>query len=145
MNGTHTETIKGATKVTISKGTDDHDVQTGVATYHVTAALNENYDDTQTTTVKNQIAMSSTAANIDISAKTTIKLSVGASSILIKDDGTITISAKKIATSGEAETKIGVGNQNMTCDTSKVGVSGAAINSSATGTHEITGAVVKIN
>jgi hypothetical protein len=33
----------------------------------------------------------------------------------------------------------------MTCDKTKVNVSGAAINSSAVGMHEITGALVKIN
>ena len=63
----------------------------------------------------------------------------------MKKDGTITISGKKITISATDEASIGVGNQNVKCDKSQVGVSGAAINSSATGKHEITGAVVKIN
>jgi hypothetical protein len=38
-----------------------------------------------------------------------------------------------------------VGNQQITCDVAKVNTSGAAINSSAVGMHEIAGALVKIN
>jgi hypothetical protein len=40
---------------------------------------------------------------------------------------------------------MGVGNQTVTSDTAQVAVAGAAIASSATGKHEITGAIVKIN
>ena len=52
---------------------------------------------------------------------------------------------RRVVITGGAEAKIGVGSQNVSCDTTKVAVSGAAINSSAVGMHEITGAVVKIN
>jgi type VI secretion system secreted protein VgrG len=43
------------------------------------------------------------------------------------------------------EVKIGVGAQSVTCDVSQVSTSGAMISASAVGTHEITGALVKIN
>ncbi|MND00010.1 hypothetical protein D3C83_184920 [compost metagenome] len=41
--------------------------------------------------------------------------------------------------------KIGVGTQNVTCSPQKVAVAGAAINSSAVGVHEISGALIKLN
>jgi hypothetical protein len=43
------------------------------------------------------------------------------------------------------DTSIGVGTQNVKRDEQQVGPSDAAINSSATGKHEITGVVVKID
>ena len=91
-------------------------------------------------------------AQITVDAKTEIYLHCGSSSISMKADGTIKITGKNITISGDnveitgtATTKMGVGNQNVACDVGKVATSGAAINSSATGTHEITGALVKIN
>jgi type VI secretion system secreted protein VgrG len=149
--GTHTETIKGATSITVTTGNYSHDVQTGTATIHVTGAVTENFDANQTTTVKHEIM-------IDGGDKITLKS--GASSITLEKGGTITIhgknvivigdteikaSAPKVAATGGDEAKFGVGNQQMTCDKTKVNVSGAAINSSAVGMHEITGALVKIN
>ena len=65
--------------------------------------------------------------------------------ISIIGDVTIKESAPKVDISGGDEAKLGVGNQNITCDKTITGISGAAINSSAKGKHEITGAVVKIN
>ena len=41
--------------------------------------------------------------------------------------------------------KFGTGNQTIATNPRKSAISGAAINSSANGMHEITGAVVKIN
>jgi type VI secretion system secreted protein VgrG len=63
----------------------------------------------------------------------------------MKSDGSITLSGKKIRVTGGDEVKMGVGNQNVSCDKQKVATSGAAINSSAVGMHEITGALVKLN
>jgi type VI secretion system secreted protein VgrG len=149
--GTHTEKIKGATAITIVTGPYSLDVQTGTHTHHVKANVIENYDADQTTTV---------AHNVKIEGKDSITLLSGSSSIVLEKDGKITIhcknlsvigdetikaSAPKIEVSGGDEAKIGVGNQNMTCDKAKVNVAGAAINSSAVGMHEITGALVKIN
>ena len=55
------------------------------------------------------------------------------------------IDGSKILITGGAEAKIGVGSQCVTCDTTKVAVTGAAINSSAVGMHEISRALIKIN
>jgi type VI secretion system secreted protein VgrG len=161
VDGKHTETIKKDTTIHITEGNLSHDVVAGTAKYHVkgaveetyeatqkttvTAAVEETYNDTQATTVKNKIVVKSTAADIELNGATQIALVSGASSIVLHSDGTIKISGTEITISGTAKTQIGVGNQTVTSDTAQVAVSGAAIASSATGKHEITGAVVKIN
>lgn len=143
--GTHTETIKGDTSITIQSGTMKLDVAAKTYTHHVKGEVTETYDATQSTTVDKDIQIQSKTAMITISAKTEIQLKCGKSLISLKEDGTIKISGENIDVSGGKTAKLGVGNQNITCDTSKAAVSGAAINSSAVGIHEITGAVVKIN
>jgi type VI secretion system secreted protein VgrG len=149
--GTHTEKIKGATSITVVTGPYKLDVQTGTHTHHVKANVVENYDADQTTTV---------AHKVKLDGGDQITFVSGASSITLKKDGTISINCKHLQITGDAdikasapkvevtggdEAKIGVGNQQMTCDKTKVNVSGAAINASAVGMHEITGALVKIN
>jgi type VI secretion system secreted protein VgrG len=149
--GTHTETIKGNTSITIQTGNHSLDVQTGTSTVHVAKAVTENFDDSQTTTVK---------LNVTIDGGEQILLKSGSSAITLIKDGTIKIHCKKLEIIGDAEikasapkveimggdeAKLGVGNQNVTCDKTKTAVSGAAINATAVGTHEITGALVKIN
>ncbi len=144
VDGTHTETVKKDTTVTISEGNLVHNVAAGTASY----------------TVKKKITIDSTAAEIHITAANEIKLMTGASTLVMAKDGTITLSGKdvsvigsasvnasgpKVAASGTQEVKIGVGAQSVTCDTAKVQTSGAGIAASAVGTHEITGAIVKIN
>jgi type VI secretion system secreted protein VgrG len=160
VDGTHTETIKKDTSITISEGNHTFTVATGTGTVTVKKAVTENFDDTQSTTAKKKISITSAEADIVLTASTEIKLVTGDSSLVLKKDGTINltgkklnitgsdevkVNGKKIAVSAGDEAKLGVGNQNVTCDKTKVGVSGAAINSSAVGMHEITGAVVKIN
>jgi type VI secretion system secreted protein VgrG len=151
LAGTHTETIKGNTSIVITTGTYSHDVQTGTALIHVKGLVTENFDDSQATTV---------AHNVTIDGGDQIRLVSGDSSITLTKDGKITIHCKKLEVIGDTEikasapkveitggdeAKFGVGNQQMTCDKTKVSVSGAAINATAVGTHEITGALVKIN
>jgi type VI secretion system secreted protein VgrG len=160
VNGKHTETIKKDTKIKITEGVFDHDVVTGTATYHVKDAVKENYDATQETTVKQKITVTSTTEDIYIDGKTKITLHSGKSEIILEQSGVITIKAleinvlgdkmvkisgDKVDAGGGTEAKLGVGNQNITCDKTKAAISGAAINSSAVGMHEITGALVKIN
>src|SRR5262249_51239989 len=111
----------------------------------VTKAVDETFNDTQTTTVKNKITIQSTASEIEIDGKTQITLISGSSSIVLKADGTIEISGKNITISGTAKAMMGVGNQSVTCDPAQVAISGAAITVGATGTNTITGAPVKIN
>jgi type VI secretion system secreted protein VgrG len=95
-----------------------------------------------------------------ISVADQITFQVGAATLDMKKDGTIEltgkdlkvvgsqevkVSAPEVAATGMKEVKIGVGAQSVTCDVSQVSTSGAMISSSAVGTHEITGALVKIN
>jgi len=154
-----TETITQNAKIEISKGTYNHDVKTGTATYHVTAALTENYDNTQTTTVLKKITIE-TKDEIYVLAAKKITLETGSSKLEMIQDGTInltgkdikiigsskvSVSAPNVEISGTKEVKTGVGMQSVTCDTAKLSTSGTSISQSAVGTHEITGAIVKIN
>ncbi|MEM6485180.1 MAG: type VI secretion system tip protein TssI/VgrG [Pseudomonadota bacterium] len=81
-----------------------------------------------------------------------IVLSCGKSSITLKKSGDIEISCKefkvggqKVSLTASQETAIGVSSQVVKSSPAKLELSGAAINSSAVGMHEITGALVKIN
>jgi type VI secretion system secreted protein VgrG len=95
-----------------------------------------------------------------LSAGEDIEITVGDSSLKMNKNGTIELAGKDIKivgsnevkasaptveVTGQQEVKMGVGSQNVTCNTMKVETSGAAISSSAVGTHEISGALVKIN
>jgi type VI secretion system secreted protein VgrG len=51
VDGKHTETIKKATKITITEGPYSHDVAAGTAKYHVKGDLTEAYDGKQKTLV----------------------------------------------------------------------------------------------
>jgi type VI secretion system secreted protein VgrG len=160
VDGKHTETIKKDTSITVTEGNLTVTIVAGTATVSVKKAVTENFDATQSTTAKKKISITSAEADIHLTAATEITLVSGDSSLVLKKDGTIkligkkvqiegkdqvNVDGKKISVAGGDEAKLGVGNQNVTCDKTKVGVSGAAINSSAVGMHEITGAVVKIN
>jgi type VI secretion system secreted protein VgrG len=158
--GTHTETIKGDTTIKVVTGNFDHNVATGTAKYHVAKAVTENYDATQDTIVKKKITIKSTEDEIYIDASKKITLHTGSAEMTLESNGNITIKGTTIKIIGDPEisvsapnigveagkmAKLGCGNQNITCDKTKAAVSGAAINSSAVGMHEITGALVKIN
>ena len=143
--GKHTETIKGDTAITVQSGAYSLDVQSNTFTHHVAKAVKETFDATQTTTVKNDISVQSTAGAIFINAAKEIKLVTGASYIDMTSDGTIKISGNNIIITAGESVKTGVGNQNVVCDRQKVATSGASVSSSAIGMHEITGGVVKIN
>jgi type VI secretion system secreted protein VgrG len=170
VDGTHTETITGETKIAITDGPYSHDVAANTASYHVKGDLTENYEanqdvfvgDQHSTTAKNTLSLNSEKAEIVITAAKKITLMVGkAKSCLVMDDaGNIQLSGRKIAingtdwvrvdgsqivSTGGAEVTMGVSHQTVTCDKTTVTVSGAAITSSAVGMHDITGAVVRIN
>jgi type VI secretion system secreted protein VgrG len=145
VDGTHAETIKKDTTITILEGPYKLDVQKNTHTHHVNGNVIEWYDATQETHVFNDITIISGNSKITLNAKTEIVLQCGDSFFSMKQDGTILLSGKNIEISGTNEVKNGVGNQNTVFNTQKVATSGAAINTSATGMHEITGAVVKIN
>ncbi len=171
VDGTHTETIKGDTSITVSKGNFKQDVQTGTSFVHVKGAVTENFDATQGTTVASDIVVTSKAgsitvqalagkmtlfasgqvgvqsgtANVIVQAATEIKLITGSSSLVMTSGGQITLTGVNVKIVGTADAAIGCGKQNVTCDTAKVAVAGAEINASAKGAHTIGGAVVKIN
>jgi len=160
LEGTHTEMIEGDTKIIINTGKYEHEVSTGIASYKVQGALTEKYNTTQDTTVAGNITIKSDKGEILIDAANKITLHTGDSKITMDKAGVISITGTKIfiignetvkasgdkfEASGGAEAKLGTGNQNITTNTSKTALSGAAINASAVGMHEISGAVVKIN
>ncbi len=145
QTGTHTETIKGDTSVIVQTGAYSLDVQSSTHTHHVKGNVTENYDADQQTTVNGNVTIKSKTAKITVEAATEIFLHCGGSLLSMKSNGEIKLSGSKIEITGDNSVKMGVGNQNVTCDLQKVATSGAAINSSAVGMHEITGAVVKIN
>jgi type VI secretion system secreted protein VgrG len=132
----------------------------GRKTTTVNGAVLESYNDALTTVVKSGVVLTSTAANIHAIAATEIVLNSGASTLVLKSDGTIdligvniTINGKSLVTVagpsvevvGGEQTLMGVGGQTVVCDAGQVAVSGAEISSAADGTHNIKGALVKIN
>jgi type VI secretion system secreted protein VgrG len=145
VDGTHTETIKKDTVITITEGPYTLDVQANTHTHRVKQDVFEWYDANQQTVVQKEIFTQSATSQIVIDAKTQIILHCGQSLLVMKEDGTIELHGVKINISGSEEVKTGVGNQNTTFNRSKVETSGAAINTSAVGMHEITGALIKIN
>ena len=155
----HTETIAADTTIKVTGGPYSFDVAGGTSTTHVSGAVKETFDATQDTTVAGKITIASTAS-IEVSASTEIKLHTGAASIMLKADGTIAIvgkgikitgsesvaaSAPKVEATGTEKATLAVGGQTVACDPGKVSISGGAINASASGVHEISGGLVKIN
>jgi type VI secretion system secreted protein VgrG len=132
----------------------------GKKTTTVNGTVLETYNDALSTIVKSGVVLVSTAANISAVAATEVMLNTGASTLLMKSDGTIEligvkiiingkslvdVDAPKIEINGGAETLMGVGGQTVLCDGGKVAVSGAQIDAVADGTHNIKGSLVKIN
>ncbi|MGI8742119.1 MAG: type VI secretion system Vgr family protein [Bryobacteraceae bacterium] len=91
------------------------------------------------------VTTNSTGAAVHIYAATEILLQCGSSSLLMKSDGTIELSGKDIKITGGNTVQMVVSSQSVTCNTSKVITSGAGISSTAMGTHDISGALIKIN
>jgi type VI secretion system secreted protein VgrG len=132
----------------------------GTKTTTVDSTVKETYNDALSTVVKSGVLLTSTSANIGIVAATEVLLNSGASTLLLKSDGTIELIGVKIFINGKAlvdvgapqieviggqQVVMGVGGQTVLCDGGHVAVSGAEITSAADGTHNIKGALVKIN
>ena len=150
--GKHTETIKGDTKIKIETGKYEHAVATGTADYNVKGALTEYCDTTQDSTVKGNITITSVTGDIILHAGASqIKLTnaglieIHGKNIVVIGDTDMKQSAPQVEITGGQQAKLGVGGQNIVCDTAKTAIAGAAINSSAIGMHELTGALIKIN
>jgi type VI secretion system secreted protein VgrG len=85
-----------------------------------------------------------TGKNITVEGSETVTVKSGSSTIKLTPED-IHLDAKLVQVKGTQEAKMGVTSQTVVCNPSKVAISGAAVNSSAVGMHEISGAVVKIN
>jgi type VI secretion system secreted protein VgrG len=163
LTGTHTESIKGDTGITIVSGKYSHTVAANTASHFVKGAVDttymdkfdfgvvgpvaETFMDTQSTTVKNAISIDSTAADVTIHGATQIKLFSGKSSITLFSSGDIEIAGENINIAGKVTTKIGTGNQTFSSDTSAAAVSGSnvSVGGDGTGKVEVKGGVIKLN
>ena len=159
VNNDFTETIKKNASITITEGTYSHDVKAGTATYHVMGAVTQKFENIWESKVTDKVSIKSNT-DITIDSDTKITLVTGSSKLVMEKSGEIALTGTKITiigkdevmvssaktdVSGTTEAKFGTGNQNIATSPAQVVISGAAINSSAKGVHEITGAVVKIN
>jgi type VI secretion system secreted protein VgrG len=167
VKGKMTEEITKDTKITIVTGNLEHKVNTGTAAYFVKGAMTQKFDNIWESKVTGKVSIKSNA-DIHIDSDTKITLVTGKSELVMDKAGNISLSgvnitvtgAKIMATgkdlvniagttktevTGGSEAKFGTGGQNIITNTAKTAITGAAINSSAIGMHEITGAVVKIN
>jgi type VI secretion system secreted protein VgrG len=144
VGGTHTETIKGDTKIKITDGIYDHDVAANTAKYHVMSDLTEDYDATQTTTVAREISITSEGASIHITAATEIKLEVGASTFLMKSDGSIQLSGVNLAINGQQS--VNTGGMSITSEaTADHNIKGAIVISEGSATNTVKGGMVMLN
>jgi len=159
VNNDFTETIKKNATITVSEGNLTHAVKTGTASYHVKGAVTQKFENIWDSKVTDKVSIKANK-DIYIDSDTKITLVTGGSQLVMESNGAISLTGSKItiigkdevgvssaktSVAGSAEAKFGTGNQTLATDTSKVAISGAAISSGATGQHEITGALVKIN
>lgn len=144
VNNKFTETIKSDASITITEGKYSHDVKANTANYHVKGALTENYDTTQDTTVKNNIAITSTAGSIYLKAATKITLEVGASKITMDAAGKIAIEGINVVTNGTAMVTTKGGVVHSEAD-SEHQTKGAIVLSEGSATNTVKGGVVMLN
>ena len=153
VNNDFTETIKNNAKIEITNGTYNHDVKTGTATYHVQAALTENYDATQTTTVKSNLTISSSTGPISVSsdaqhvlvkAATRIELSTGASKLTMHADGRITLEGVIVNVKGAATLTMKGGIVTSEADAQHQ-TKGAIVVSEGSATNTVKGGMVMLN
>jgi type VI secretion system secreted protein VgrG len=143
IDGTETETIKGDTLITISSGTYQHNVAGNTAKYHVSSDIQEFYDANQTTKVGADITIQS-GGSIQITAATQIQLHVGASTLLMKSDGSIQLNGVNIGVDGSSQVNIH-GGQILSSADGANNISGGSIVSAADGTNTVQGATVLLN
>jgi type VI secretion system secreted protein VgrG len=144
LEGTHTETIKGNTTIKITAGNLDHDVASGTSKHHVKGKVEELYDDTHDTLVKNGISITSATAHIYIHGCTSIQLHVGASQLWMDSGGGILLKGKHVQIVGSQKVEILGGEVISHADTNHE-TSGAAVKSAATGNNVVSGSVVMLN
>lgn len=124
VDGKHTETIKKDCTITVDgKHTETIKKDTTIAV--TDGKLSE--------TVKNDISITSQTGKIYLKASTEIKLEVGASTLLMKSDGTIQLNGVDISVKGVSVAVDG---------SAKVAVHGGMVSSEADMTHNTKGAIV---
>lgn len=126
VDGTHTETIKKDTRITVSEGNYVHQVSTGTASITVKGKVTETFQDAQDTTVTNGITITSGTAFVHINAATDIILQVGASKLALYKDGRIELQGKAVAITGS----------------DAVNIAGMSIKQAAGNDHNISGQLV---
>ncbi len=143
IDGTETETIKGDTKITITSGAYEHNVAGNTAKYHVASDITEIYDAKQSTKVASDITIQS-GGSIQITAATEIQLHVGASTLLMKSDGSIQLNGVNIGIDGKTQVNIH-GGQILSSADGANNISGGSIVSAASGTNTVQGGTVLLN
>ncbi len=148
-----TETIKKNATITVTEGKLAHDVKAGTATYHVKGSIQEDYEDTQKTTITNDlvveskagaISIKSTAKHIEMKAATYISLECGASKIKMDSGGNISVDGVVVTINGKAS----VTTKGGTVDSIAAAqhqTKGAIVISEAGGTNTIKGSMVMLN
>lgn len=144
VDGKHTETINKDTSITVKTGNFVHDVQTGTAFYHVKAAVQEKFENSQDTIVKNGIHIASETAHIYIHTATNIQLHVGDSSIWMDSGGQISIKGNNIAIDGKESVTIHGGMVRSKADSTHE-IEGGNCISDAKGSNTVKGGMVMLN
>lgn len=119
VDGTHTETIKKDTTITVTEGKE-------------------------TNTVKKEIVITSQTAHIHITAATEIKLEVGASKLLMKSDGSIELKGVNIAINGSQSVNTHGASVTTEADMDH-NTKGNIVVSSGTATNTVRGGMVMLN
>jgi len=119
VDGTHTETIKKDTTITVTEGKEVN-------------------------TVNQQIEVTSQTAHIHLTASTQIKLEVGASKLLMKSDGSIELSGVNIAVDGSQKVRIHSMEIASEADVQHQ-TKGTIVVSEGTATNTVKGGMVMLN
>jgi type VI secretion system secreted protein VgrG len=144
VDGKHTETIVKDTTITIKTGNYVHDVQTGTAYAHVKGAVQEKFEDSQETIVKNGIHIASETAHYYLQTATSIQLHVGQSSIWMDSGGQIQIKGMNIVIDGKESVTVKGGNVTSIASATHE-IQGSDVKSEATGNNVVKGAMVMLN
>jgi type VI secretion system secreted protein VgrG len=144
VDGKHTETIDKDTSITIKTGNFSHDVKTGTAAIHVKGAVQEKFEDSQETIVKNGIHIASETAHIYIHMATSIQLHVGDSSIWMDSGGQIAIKGNNIAIEGKESVTIHGGMVRSKADSTHE-IEGGNVISDGKGSNTVKGGMVMLN
>lgn len=160
LAGTHTETIKGDTSITVTTGDYSETVKGGNRKSDVLAGTHTETikGDTSVTVTTGAYAhtvvankadrvsqgpstLASTAANVYVDAATNIQLHVGASMLWMDSGGHIHLKATRITLEGSGEVEV-VAPKVSVHGSASVEVTGGRIASAADTTNEVTGATV---